>query len=105
MSTSKMESPYSQETPQPDASAALVPQECTNDKENAAPPSPVEREHDELRQRPRDAARGARDAPPLLDAAQSDDASDALRAVAAPAKKPSWKEYKQCVLCRICDLE
>ena len=84
-----MESPYSQETPQPDASAALVPQECTNNKENAAPPSPVEREHDELRKTPRDDERGARDAPPLLDAAQSDDASDALRGRgAAPAKSP-----------------
>ena len=84
-----MESPSSLETPQPDASASLVPQECTNNKENAAPPSPVEREHDELRKTPRDDERGARDAPPLLDAAQSDDASDALRArVAAPAKEP-----------------
>ena len=53
-----MESPSSLETPQPDASASLVPQECTNNKENAAPPSPVEREHDELRHRPRDNARG-----------------------------------------------
>ena len=83
-----MESPSSLETPQPDASASLVPQECTTNKENAAPPSPVEREHDELRKTPRDDERGARDAP-LLDAAQSDDASDALRArVAAPAEKP-----------------
>ena len=84
-----MESPSSLETPQPDASASLVPQECTNNKENAAPPSPVEREHDGLRKRPRDDERGARDAPQLLDAAQSDDASDALRARgAAPAKSP-----------------
>ena len=84
-----MESPSSLETPQPDASASLVPQECTTNKENAAPPSPVEREHDELRKTPRDDERGARDAPPLLDAVQSDDASDALRArVAAPAKEP-----------------
>ncbi len=91
-----MESPHTLETPQPDASASLVPQECTNNKENAAPPSPVEREHDGLRKRPRDDARGAHSPPPLLDAAQSDDASDALRArVVAPTKKPLPRIAKQ----------
>ena len=81
-----MESP--DHTPQTQTAASAA-HKCSNGKENDGPPSPVQREHDGLRKRPRDDECGARDAPPLLDAAQTDDASDALRArVAAPAKEP-----------------
>ena len=45
----------------PTQTAASAAHKCSNGKENDGPPSPVAREHDGLRKRPRDDERGARD--------------------------------------------